>query len=118
MICCQVTAKGLTKFGYDLIQANHCAAHSLRTNVLDLHQSTLLCSSFIAKLTSGHYIQHLIIQPFALLEYAGRHYCHTATSCNFLLIALLSFASDGSLKLAVSTHVKADSPDSTIIAVL
>ena len=33
-------------------------------------------------------------------------------------MALLSFDSEGSLKLAVSIHVKAESPDSTIIAVL
>ena len=53
-----------------------------------------------------------------LLDHADRHCCHTATSCNFLLMAVLSFASEGSLKLAVSTHVNAERPDSTIIAVL
>lgn len=53
-----------------------------------------------------------------LLDHADRHSCHTATSCDFLLMAVLLFASEGSLKLAVSIHVNAERPDSTIIAVL
>ena len=47
-----------------------------------------------------------------------RSYYYTAAPCAFLLTSLLSFISIGSLKFAVSTHVKADRPASTIMAVL